>query len=454
MRTRRHIALVAGFVFLLTGFFPGHSEAQIGPQRLAVLELPSKPIGKVVATAGSVSIERANAMVVQASVGAQETKAGDPVYRGDVVKTGADGRIGINFADGSSFNLSSNARMVLDEFVYDPNGKSNSTLFNLTNGTVTFVAGSIAKSGDMKVDTPVATMGIRGTTPHVEISNDGSVKFSTLIEIGKSRPARGPTMAQGSRLKIDHLKNTELCNGGGGAAPEARIEGCTALIQTVQGSATALPIAHNNRGNAYVARGDYDRAIQDFDRSIRLDRTYSKPFNNRGVAYLRKGDYDAAIGAFDEAIRLRPDYGEAFANRAGAHLKKRQYDRAVLDFDEAIRIDPGLQAAWSGRCWSHVMLGALQAALEDCNRALQAAPDNTSAHDSRGLIHLRTGQFAAAIADYDSALRRDPQLASALYGRGFARLRNGDEEGGNSDIASAKAIDGKVADDFTRYGVR
>ena len=100
------------------------------------------------------------------------------------------------------------------------------------------------------------------------------------------------------------------------------------------------------------------------------------------------------------------------------------------------------------------MLGALQAALEDCNRALQAAPDNTSAHDSRGLIHLRTGQFAAAIADYDSALRRNPQLASALYGRGFARLRNGDEEGGNSDITSAKAIDGKVADDFTRYGVR
>lgn len=454
MCTRRYFALVAGFVFLLTGFFPGYPGAQIGPPRPAVVELPSKPIGKVVAAAGSVSIERASAMVVQASVGAQETKVGDPVYRGDVVKTGADGRIGINFADGSSFNLSSNARMALDEFVYDPNGKSNSTLFNLTNGTITFVAGGIAKSGDMKVDTPVATMGIRGTTPHVEISNDGSVKFSTLIELGKSSPAKGPTAAQGSRLKVDHLRNTELCNGGGGAAPEARIEGCTALIQTAQGTAPLLPIAHNNRGNAYVARGEYDRAIQDFDRSIGLDRTYSKPFNNRGVAYLRKGEYDAAIGAFDEAIRLRPDYGEAFANRAGAHLKKQQYDRAVSDFDEAIRIDPGLQAAWSGRCWSHAMLGALQTALQHCNEALRAAPDSTSAYDSRGLIHLRTGRFAAAIEDYDSALRRNPQLASALYGRGYARLRNGDEAGGNSDIAAAKAIDGKVAANFMRYGVR
>lgn len=453
MCTRRYFALVAGFVFLLTGLCPGYSKAQVGPQRPAVLDLPSKAIGKVVVATGSVSIERVSATVVQASVAGPQTKVGDLVYQGDVVKTGADGRIGINFADGSSFNLSSNARMALDEFVYDPKGKSNSTLFNLTNGTMAFVAGGIAKTGDMKVDTPVATMGIRGTTPHVEISNDGSAKFSTLIELGKSKPAKGPTAVQGSGLKSDHLRNVELCNGGGGAAPEARIEGCSALIQMAH-NAPALPIAYNNRGNAYIARGDYDRAIRDFDQSIRLNQTYSKPYNNRGVAYLRKGEYDAAIGAFDEAIRLKPDYGEAFANRAGAHLKKKQYNRAIRDFDEAIRIDPGLQAAWSGRCWSHAMLGALQAALEDCNRALQAAPDSTSTYDSRGLIHLKTGQFAAAIEDYNSALRRDPRLASALYGRGYARLRSGDETGGNADIATAKSIDGGVVESFTRYGVR
>jgi hypothetical protein len=76
--------------------------------------------------------------------------------------------------------------MILNEFVYDPNGNSNSTLFSLTKGTFTFIAGKVAKTGDMKVDTPVATMGIRGTTPHVEISDDGSVRFSTLIEDNKN----------------------------------------------------------------------------------------------------------------------------------------------------------------------------------------------------------------------------------------------------------------------------
>jgi hypothetical protein len=145
----------------------------------------------VVSAAGSVTIEHANAMVVQANLpaasGVGQTKAGDPVYKGDVVQTGADGKIGITFTDGTTFNLSSNARMVLNEFVYDPNGKSNSTLFSLTKGTFTFIAGKVAKTGDMKIDTPVATMGIRGTTPHVRISDDGSVEFSTLIEENKNR---------------------------------------------------------------------------------------------------------------------------------------------------------------------------------------------------------------------------------------------------------------------------
>lgn len=141
------------------------------------------PIGKVVTAKGSVTVEHTQAVVLQAAIAAAgEAKVGDFVYRGDVVQTAANGAVGITFTDGTAFNLSSNARMVLNEFVYDPKGKSNSTLISLSKGTFTFVAGQVAKTGDMKIDTPVATMGIRGTTPHVEISDDGTVSFSTLIE--------------------------------------------------------------------------------------------------------------------------------------------------------------------------------------------------------------------------------------------------------------------------------
>ena len=156
------------------------AKAEGAPQARAL----ASPIGKVVSVSGAVTIERASAAaVVQANVGASPpVKDGDLVYRGDVVATGTDGKISLVFADGTAFNVSSNARMELNEFVYNPDGKSNSSMFSLLKGTFTFVAGKIAKTGSMRLDTPVATMGIRGTTPHVIVSEDGTVKFSTLVE--------------------------------------------------------------------------------------------------------------------------------------------------------------------------------------------------------------------------------------------------------------------------------
>ena len=210
MRAHAFAVLVTGAFVFAGCFFAAPTKAQ-NAQDVSI-----KPIGKVITSSGSVTVEHVNAVVVQAALGNQPGQAsvGDPIFLGDVLSTGADGRVGITFSDGTAFDLSSNARMVMTEFIYDPNSKANSSLLSLTKGTFTFVAGKIAKSGDMKVDTPVATMGIRGTTPRVEISDNGSVKFSTLVEEGKdkvieklgSKPAASPgagTIEERSKPKLD-----------------------------------------------------------------------------------------------------------------------------------------------------------------------------------------------------------------------------------------------------------
>ena len=151
------------------------------------------PIGKVLGVQGVATIQHNAVTIVQASLaGSAPPKAGDSVYTGDVIQTGADGKIEIVFSDGTAFNVARNARIELNEFVYDANSKSNSTKMSLTKGTLTFVAGQIAKSGSMQVHTPVGTMGIRGTTPRVEILDDGTVKFSTLIEEGLAPATPAP----------------------------------------------------------------------------------------------------------------------------------------------------------------------------------------------------------------------------------------------------------------------
>ena len=140
-------------------------------------------IGTVTRLTGSATAIR-NGVSIQLNMG-------DTVNKGDVVQAGAESTLGITFIDGTVFGLSANARMVLNEMVYDPNGSNNSSLLSLVQGTITFVAGETAKKGDMRVDTPVATMGIRGTAVLVEIGFEvpgqggaPPVKFQVLVEPG------------------------------------------------------------------------------------------------------------------------------------------------------------------------------------------------------------------------------------------------------------------------------
>lgn len=139
-------------------------------------------IASAVPAVGNVAKISGTAVVTRNGVPV-ELKQGDRLLKGDEVQTGADTTIGISFVDGTALGLASNARIVLDEMTYDPHGSSNSSLLSLIQGTITLVAGHTAKFGNMRVETPVATMGIRGTAIMVEIAADnGPSKFSVLRE--------------------------------------------------------------------------------------------------------------------------------------------------------------------------------------------------------------------------------------------------------------------------------
>jgi tetratricopeptide (TPR) repeat protein len=93
------------------------------------------------------------------------------------------------------------------------------------------------------------------------------------------------------------------------------------------------------RSRAPGAINPIDRAIQDYDRALRLKPGYAAALNNRGIAYYDKGQYDRAIQDYDQAIRFEPDLAEAFNNRALAYYKQNRYDRALPDFDQTIRLN-------------------------------------------------------------------------------------------------------------------
>jgi tetratricopeptide (TPR) repeat protein len=104
-------------------------------------------------------------------------------------------------------------------------------------------------------------------------------------------------------------------NTGAGTSADVRIDACTSVIQSGALPPDSLAVAHQNRGTAYLNKGDFDRAIQDYDQAIRLVPDYANAFNSRGVAYQAKGENERALQDYDQAIKLDPDDANALNGR-------------------------------------------------------------------------------------------------------------------------------------------
>jgi hypothetical protein len=89
---------------------------------------------------------------------------GGPVFLDQTFKTGAEGRLEIEFVDGTKFTVGEKSTVTIDRFVFDPGGIKNAIRLGVV-GPFRFVTGKIGKTlgAEVAVKTPVGTLGIRGT---------------------------------------------------------------------------------------------------------------------------------------------------------------------------------------------------------------------------------------------------------------------------------------------------
>ncbi|MCF2522879.1 FecR domain-containing protein [Bradyrhizobium sp. G127] len=78
------------------------------------------------------------------------------------VQTSAQGSTQIMFPDTSTLNVGRNSNIVIDEYVYDPNTGTGKMVATVSKGVMRFVGGQISHTAGVTVNTPVATLGIRG----------------------------------------------------------------------------------------------------------------------------------------------------------------------------------------------------------------------------------------------------------------------------------------------------
>lgn len=104
-------------------------------------------------------------------------RSGEVIRMGDQISTGPDSKLQILLADETVFTIGPNAAMTIDEFVFDPGTGRGKLSADVARGAFRFVTGRIAASNpqDMRVTTPVGTMGIRGTVVAGQVTPESTV---------------------------------------------------------------------------------------------------------------------------------------------------------------------------------------------------------------------------------------------------------------------------------------
>ena len=131
-----------------------------------------KVIGDVILQEGESVVERKEGDEFSAEIDLD-------IFSYDTVKTGK-GKTAIEFVDETRVDVTQHSKLIIDEFVYDPNTKTGALSLKASLGTIRYASGQIAKTSkqNVKIQTPTATIGVRGTDFTMTIDETGS---STII---------------------------------------------------------------------------------------------------------------------------------------------------------------------------------------------------------------------------------------------------------------------------------
>jgi tetratricopeptide (TPR) repeat protein len=143
--------------------------------------------------------------------------------------------------------------------------------------------------------------------------------------------------------------------------------------------------AYNNLGVELKNKGEYDKAIEQFEKSQKADKNYTSVYFNLGDVQYRLGNYENAV----------------------VYLKK----ALTLKLDQQLRLDVLNKL---GRTYS--AMGQAENAIEAFKEAIKVYPTAVAPYNNLGVQYIKIGRFDLAIEIFESALKisKEPYLQSNL----------------------------------------
>ncbi len=198
-------------------------------------------------------------------------------------------------------------------------------------------------------------------------------------------------------------------------------------------------------GEDYYEEGNFEAALDRFDRAVSLSPHTADAHNSRGNALLMLGRYEDALASFEEALRFEPGFVKAALNRAELlvdHLGRPEEGQAVCDRLLKRPLDLIDAAdAYFVKSKAALSIGELRNALAMVDKAIGLASDRAEFIALRGSILFEQGEYRKALAEMDRAIRLASDDPDTHYRRGLVLEKLGRAAEAREAFAKAAEID-------------
>lgn len=198
-----------------------------------------------------------------------------------------------------------------------------------------------------------------------------------------------------------------------------------------------------NLGRAYYFEGKYELALTYFNKALKIDPYYTKVYNNRALIYQQRGQYDKALEDFDTVSEISPS-AATYYNKGRLYIQIKQYEEALDEFNNAIETNPVYANAYNGRGTAHEYMGEYTEALYDFNKALELDPNLKIVYYQKGRLNFKLKRYDSALADLNKMLETNPNFAFAYFYRSLVYKAMGDIQRALNDALKAKNLGHKV----------
>jgi tetratricopeptide (TPR) repeat protein len=219
------------------------------------------------------------------------------------------------------------------------------------------------------------------------------------------------------------------------------------LYRAASGFESKDAVYYKRLGNAFDYLGEYDRAIENYERALNSDKKDISIYKNLAILYIRQKKPDEAIRVYRDAVKTSADYAYIIKDIAGemknmgmnreldrlyrtasglnpedptyqkelgiAFNKLDEYDRATKTLSKVARLDPEDHYALVQQGIAFRKQGKFDKAVDSYEKAIKSGLENASIFNMRGIAQGRKGDYEAARKSYRKAIELDPGFTRA-----------------------------------------